>query len=108
MFKPYDSTDNNARNEWLASLVHENVINLLASNNGTCGHGCSTCDTSAFYIEMMEDNGILCGGVVCLRAATMLETLIAEDHAAGIGMNNSLTRIPTAAQRAAQSDDIGW
>jgi hypothetical protein len=97
-----------ARNEWLASLNHEDVLPLIATNNGRCGHGCSTCDTSAFYIEMMDDDGILCGGVVCLRAATHMAKLIAEDHAAGIGMNNSLTRIPTAAQRAAKSDDIGW
>jgi hypothetical protein len=97
-----------ARNTWLASLNHEDVLPLIATNNGRCGHGCSTCDTSAYYILTMEDNGELSGGIICLRAATYMERLIAEDHAAGVGMRNSITRIPTAAQRAAQSDNIGW
>jgi len=107
MFQPFNADENNARNEWLRSLTHEDVTVLVADLGGTCGHGCSTCDPSAYYLQFMFDKGSWSGGIVCLRAATYLERLIAEDAAAGIH-TAKLERIHTAAQRAAAAENIGW
>lgn len=108
--KPFDPAENDNRNAWLLNLNHEDVIALIADNGGKCGHGCSTCDTGAFYIMMMPDKGIMSGSVQCLRAATYWARLIEQDKAEGIRpeWQSTLTRVPTAAQREAEKQDIGW
>jgi len=107
MFQPFDHDANNLRNEWLRGLNHEDAHRAVNASGGTCGHGCSTCDPSAYYLQFMYDKGAWLGGVVCLRGATQIERLIAEDVAAGIH-TAKLERIPTAAQRNAMLQDIGW
>jgi hypothetical protein len=107
--KPFDPAENDNRNAWLLSLNHEDVLVLIAKH-GRCGHYCSSCDLSAFYILTTPDNGIDCSGIMCLRAATYWERLIEQDKAEGIRpeWQSTLTRVPTAAQRETAKQDIGW
>lgn len=107
--KPFDADENNQRNTWLLSLNHEDVLTLV-EDSGTCGHGCSTCDTGAFYIMMTPDKGIMSGSVQCLRAATYWARLIEQDKAENLPAEwqSTLTRVPTAAQREAAKQDISW